>query len=272
MAILLYSIANDTANGKVEGRKLHDDIVALGLSVTLTSVETGDDNLTINFVEASIPPADEAEVDAAVAVHGGEKAAETTTALFDDNANILLERLDDDGIHTGLVALAPHGGALENWTDDQAERVASQLAAKGVSSWRCKGWRSGGGAFDRWHITSTEISRRSFPLLDSIGSRGFQYAVAFHGFTDSEILIGGGASQSLKERVRDAIAAVVVPSIPVRVATAEDEFGGDNPDNLTNWITSGGTGGVQIDQSYQARQDHWQEIADAVASVFDALI
>jgi hypothetical protein len=47
-----------------------------------------------------------------------------------------VERLTDDGAHTGLVAIAPHGGAIERRTDQQAERVASQLAVKGVSCWR----------------------------------------------------------------------------------------------------------------------------------------
>ncbi|MGH4003129.1 MAG: hypothetical protein ACRDSO_03320, partial [Pseudonocardiaceae bacterium] len=34
-----------------------------------------------------------------------------------------VERLTDDGTHTGLVACAPHGGAIESWTDEQAEHV-----------------------------------------------------------------------------------------------------------------------------------------------------
>ena len=62
-----------------------------------------------------------------------------------------------------LVVLAPHGGDIEPHTDDQAELVA---AATGCSSWRCKGWRPGGGAHERWHITSTDIDPGSFPLLE----------------------------------------------------------------------------------------------------------
>lgn len=45
-----------------------------------------------------------------------------------------VERLIDNGTHAGLVVIAPHGGAIEHWTDRQAERVASQLATKDVSS------------------------------------------------------------------------------------------------------------------------------------------
>src|SRR5262249_29522281 len=68
--------------------------------------------------------------------------------------NELVERLEDNGTHTGLVVIAPHGGDIEPHTDQQAERVASRLAAKGVSLWRCKGFK-GEAAFARWHITST---------------------------------------------------------------------------------------------------------------------
>jgi hypothetical protein len=65
--------------------------------------------------------------------------------LSDDEAEAsseFVERLDDDGRSCGLIAIAPHGGSIEAHTDEQAERVASRLAAAGVSSWRCKGWRT----------------------------------------------------------------------------------------------------------------------------------
>src|SRR5215831_12559540 len=32
-----------------------------------------------------------------------------------------VERLDDDGVHTGLIVIAPHGGDIERHTDQQAE-------------------------------------------------------------------------------------------------------------------------------------------------------
>jgi phage replication-related protein YjqB (UPF0714/DUF867 family) len=195
----------------------------------------------------------------------------TLTDAEAEEESEFVERLDDDGSHSGLVALAPHGGMIENYTDEQAERVAAALAAKDVSSWRCKGWKSGGGAYTRWHITSTEIDRRSFPLLDQIADRGFQYAVAFHGFGDPEILIGGGGPMTLKEQIRDAIAPVV-GGTTVRIAEPDDPFNGDDPANLVNWLTSGGSGGIQIEQSYAARRDYWMAIADAVAEVFDTLI
>jgi phage replication-related protein YjqB (UPF0714/DUF867 family) len=103
-------------------------------------------------------------------------------------------------------------------------------------------------------------------------SRGFTHAVAFHGFEPSEVLIGGTAPPSLKEDLRDAIDAAIGSGIRVRVATPDDHYGGDSPRNIVNRITAGGMGGVQIEQSLKARDDHWCAIADAVADVYDALI
>src|SRR5262249_56361135 len=80
--------------------------------------------------------------------------------------NEFVERLEDNGTHTGLVVIAPHGGDIEPHTDQQAERVASRLAAKGVSLWRCKGVK-GGAALSRWHITPPAIHPARFPPLTS---------------------------------------------------------------------------------------------------------
>jgi phage replication-related protein YjqB (UPF0714/DUF867 family) len=191
----------------------------------------------------------------------------------EDNSEFV-ERLTDDGITTGLVAIAPHGGAIEEWTDRQAERVASQLAAKGVSCWRCKGWREGGGASERWHIKSQEINPASFPLLDSIIDRGFIYAVAFHGFSQERILIGGAASgaagDALKQEIQKAIQSAVGSDIEVGIATAADNFNGDDPNNIVNRLANGN--GIQIEQSMAARDNYWQQIADAVACVYDGRI
>ncbi|MGH3944924.1 MAG: poly-gamma-glutamate hydrolase family protein [Pseudonocardiaceae bacterium] len=183
-----------------------------------------------------------------------------------------VERLTDDGTHNGLVACAPHGGAIEGWTDEQAEHVATALADKGVSSWRCKGWKSGGGASDRWHITSTDLHRASFPLLDSISSRGFTYAVSFHGLDEQKILIGGAAPLPLKQQIQTAIQTAVTGSgIPVEVATGGGH-NGDSLDNFVNWLTAGGANGVQIEQSRAARDGYWQAIAAAVARVYECYL
>lgn len=196
----------------------------------------------------------------------------THPTMTEDEAKLgseLIERLDDDGLHTALIAIAPHGGSIEPRTDQQAERVASRLAANGVSSWRCKGWKDGGGAFDRWHITSTDINEASFPRLASMIDRGFAHAVAFHGFDEPEILIGGCAKAALKQEIKEAIERATTGSgIAVRIADPDEEFGGDDPRNVVNRLSVGGANGIQIEQSLQARDRHCLAIADAVADVY----
>lgn len=183
-----------------------------------------------------------------------------------------IERLTDNGSQSELIAIAPHGGNIEPHTDRQAEHVASRLAA---SSWRCKGWKHGGGAHDRWHITSVDINEASFPLLNSVISRGFSYAVAFHGFIDPGqpgILIGGAAPTSLKEDIRAAIVGAVGASIEVGIAGPNDVFGGGDKRNIVNRLSASGGNGIQIEQSSKARSDHWRAIANAVADVYHRVL
>jgi phage replication-related protein YjqB (UPF0714/DUF867 family) len=199
-------------------------------------------------------------------------------ALSDSDAEAqgeFVERLDDNGWHNGLIVIAPHGGDIEPFTDQQAERVASQLAGKGVSSWRCKGWHRRG-AFEHWHITSTDIHEASFPLLNSVITRRFRYAVAFHGFDDPniphDILVGGLAPHSLKENVKEAIEGVVGSDFTVHITTPDEQFGGDDKRNIVNRLTAGGANGVQIEQKVGPREKYAQPIADAVANRFLARI
>jgi phage replication-related protein YjqB (UPF0714/DUF867 family) len=91
--------------------------------------------------------------------------------------------------------------------------------------------------------------------------------VSFHGFRDDEVLIGGSSSPALKRRVRDAIADAV-QGVVVRIARADERYGGDNPCNIVNRLTAGGRGGLQIEQGLAIRRQHGAEIAGAVAGVY----
>ena len=180
-----------------------------------------------------------------------------------------VERLSDDGTHRGLIVLAPHGGDIEPHTDAQAVRVAESLATYGVSAWLCKGFglrRRGAAAL---HVTSVDIHPASFPALNAVVGRRFRYAVAFHGFRDDGVLVGGGAPFRLKAEVAAAIEGVAAGSgIQVRIAGPDDVFNGDSPRNIVNRLTAGGRGGIHLEQSRAARTDHALDIADAVAQVF----
>lgn len=204
----------------------------------------------------------------------GQVPHPTYTDAQAEAASEFVERLDGPTA-TGLVALAPHGGMIENYTDEQAERLYSQLQAlgKSVACWRCKGWKDGGGAFDRWHITSTELNKACFPLLNQIAGNDFTYAVAFHGMGDPDVVVGGAAPEALKLEVKAAIEGALAGSgIVVRVADHGDPLDGDSPDNPVNWLTGDGVGGIQIEQCSAARSGYWQAIADALATLFAAKV
>ncbi|WP_435016160.1 poly-gamma-glutamate hydrolase family protein [Tundrisphaera sp. TA3] len=180
-----------------------------------------------------------------------------------------VERLDDDGTNTGLLIMAPHGGEMEVPTDLQAERVAELLGGKRTSVWRCRGYgvRGGKSAFARWHITSTETSEASFPLLAKVSGRKFEHAVSFHGMVNKRILVGGTGPTRLKVEIRDAIRdAIADPSIPVDLALPGETNGGTTPTNIVNRYTQ--AGGIQIEQAPEARRKYWKQIAEAVANVY----
>jgi phage replication-related protein YjqB (UPF0714/DUF867 family) len=57
--------------------------------------------------------------------------------------------------------------------------------------------------------------------------------------------------------------------ITVHIASPDEKFGGDSLQNIVNRLTAGGANGIQIEQSPRARSSHWQDIADAVANVYN---
>lgn len=176
--------------------------------------------------------------------------------------------------HSDIVCCAPHGGIIENYTDEQAEWMHARLAnhhSKDSSCWVACGWQDAIGAFDAWHITSTDIDRASFAKLDQIGDRDFTYAVSFHGFSEDGIAVGGAAPTALKTEVANAIAAVVGEAYDVDVVSS-GPYAGTSPDNFVNWLTSNNENGVQIEQPMGARSTYGQAIAEAVADVFASKI
>lgn len=182
-----------------------------------------------------------------------------------------VERLVDDGVQSGLLVAAPHGGKIELNTDLQAEHITKMLT--GVSSWICKGWRDPDRAYTRWHISSNDASPNSFAGLGAIADRGFKYAVSFHGMSVPGVIIGGGAPLELREIVRNAIIeAIVDPDVEVVVSPPHGPHAGAEPSNFVNWLTADGSGGIQIEQSTEVRNMYWATIADAVARVLAPLI
>ena len=178
----------------------------------------------------------------------------------------------DDRMQAYFIAIAPHGGAIEPHTDDEAEHLRRELVSNAypATMWTCKGYGDElKGAFDRWHITSTDLHPASFPLLETIATRTFCYGVAFHGFSkrpgDADLYIGGGASKNLKRAIRNALEAANLP-VRISIATKDDDpkFQGASPENLINRLAAQG---IHIEQSAEARKFS-ENIAKAIATVY----
>lgn len=196
----------------------------------------------------------------------------TAVGLTDAEAEAsseFIENLSDNGHNNGLIVIAPHGGNIEEYTDEQAEHLGQKLSSEYVSEWVCKGFKKGGGAFDRWHITSTDISEESFPKLKTIMRRHFEYSVAFHGWGNESICIGGTMPSDLICEIKKAIIKVVPDSIEVKVDGCPEGFNGNNPENIVNRLSAKG---LQIEQSKEARKCYGIDIADAIADVIGPLI
>lgn len=181
-----------------------------------------------------------------------------------DEHDEFVEYRTEYGRCTDIVATAPHGGRIEYNTEKQSEFVARELEA---TDWSCVGFNSGGGAYDRWHITSTELSPLSFSQLGEIADLGFTHAVSFHGFGEDGVAVGGGASRARKQAVCEAIETATENRYEVYIPEANGSYAGTDSDNYVNWLSA--SGGIQIEQPMEARRDDWQAIAQAVVSVFE---
>jgi phage replication-related protein YjqB (UPF0714/DUF867 family) len=210
------------------------------------------------------------------ATAGSQVVAEGLTDQQAEDLGEFVERLRDDGHQSALIVIAPHGGDIERHTDEQAERVAARLAGNDISVWLCKGFgHDGSSAAQRFHITSGDLNELCFPGLGTVASRGFGYAVAFHGFArpSRTILVGGAAPDRLKHRVAKAVRRAVAGSgITVRVGRPGEPFNGEDPANIVNRLTADGTNGVQLEQTLDARALHGTAIADAVADVYRSIL
>jgi phage replication-related protein YjqB (UPF0714/DUF867 family) len=194
----------------------------------------------------------------------------------------LIEYLSPEVQNRKLVVIAPHGGHIEPGTDDQAEYVwkrLSQLFPDEVTLWMCEGFSNphAKDAHERWHITATEISERSFPKLELIFGSKFEYSIAFHGWLQDSICVGGskesadaGLIGEIKEAISDALIAKG-SNIVVEDADCPGEFNGDDPCNIANRL---GVKGIQIEQSRNARDDIKlrDAIAQAVVEVIESKI
>lgn len=165
-----------------------------------------------------------------------------------------------------VIAVAPHAGDIEANTGKQAVRLAHHLPHT-TTVWVFKGEAGPtGSAFDTWHVSSTAITSRhdQFALLNRIWNQTFPVGVAFHGWSNDGILVGGQHTPEGKHRVAEALRQVLPNSIPVDMATDPGEYAGMHDQNIVNRLS---TVSIQLEQSSAVRDRHWRAVTTTLGRV-----
>lgn len=194
-----------------------------------------------------------------------------TDSWLNDNDEMGEFKSETSSTQTDIIIMAPHGGMIENYTDELASRFYNGLTvtnSKDASLWYCIGHQDAIGAFNAWHITSTDLNEANFGYLNDLSSRTYDYAVTVHGYSGTDVLVGGGASDTLKNAVKSALDGISW-SYTVTVVGEGDSYSGTDPDNIVNRYSSSG---VQLEIPYSARRDYWEDIADVLVDYYKTLI
>jgi phage replication-related protein YjqB (UPF0714/DUF867 family) len=201
----------------------------------------------------------------------GSAPSATVVAMTDVFA---AEQLAETVTTSGDVAvIAPHGGAIERQTDDQAAMVAADPRLD-VDLWVCLG--RGADQFRRLHITSDDISEHSFPGFSTLLGREHRCAVSFHGFnratkpgtaTALDVIVGGQFDLDRRYDLADRIRHRLPPEAAFEVyvtTSCGDPLAGLSPRNAVNRLSR--SRGIQIEQSGRLRRspDAPRLVAEAV--------
>lgn len=179
---------------------------------------------------------------------------------------------DSSASQARYVAIAPHGGDIELYTDEMAERFYGLMTQSGSRS--CTFWHGQGfsdnllqSAADRWHITAVDINPISYPTLKTIINRDFEFGVSFHGQDLNRVDVGGGATGSLIANIVTAITTAVSGAYTVVIAD-DTEILGSDPNNLTNRLCRTTQQTIQLELGIGPRNDYRDQIVDAVYDTF----
>jgi phage replication-related protein YjqB (UPF0714/DUF867 family) len=158
-----------------------------------------------------------------------------------------------------LCALAPHGGDIEAGTDEAAAQLFKSMPDGSCSMWAFHGF--GDDAFDRYHVTSTDISPDRFPKLGAIEDVGFQHCVSFHVKGNADVIeVGGAADRDFRRQVADVIEDAVKNNWSAEHRYEEIKYEGSSNTNVTNWLTCESASGVQIELPISAARNYRKRI------------
>lgn len=194
-----------------------------------------------------------------------------------------------------VVYMAPHA-RIEAGTGEQVEHIE---ALPGVEAFWTVGLHTSAGAIARHlHITSSEISKVSFPGLATFVDAQLDYAVSFHGFDDDEdrntdndgdgdatdddfpfpedVLVGGSEDLSF----RRGVAELISEALQGTGFTARHDlspavyapYRGIDSNNVVNRAAMEDNG-LQLEQSLSLRSHATAPllVAEAVKTVYDCI-
>jgi phage replication-related protein YjqB (UPF0714/DUF867 family) len=170
-----------------------------------------------------------------------------------------------------LLVCAPHGGDIESNTVRVTRRIQQELGSARATAWFVHAFGNES-AFERWHITTTEMSPVSYPGLAQVANRSFQYAVSIHTWRGDDILIGGLAEKELRERLADSIRSAIDGVRDIVTDHDEGKYMATTEQNVVNRLTDDNASGIQIELPELIALQYRGRVAQAVADCFDSVL
>lgn len=180
-----------------------------------------------------------------------------------------------------VMVIANHGGMVEPWTHTQAIRSQARLSAAsiGAAYYVVQGYKPPSGSETRitswfWHITSADFrgDRGSWPKLAEIWDERFDWAISYHGMGgEKHIGVGGLADAAV---LSGAIAAIqaVVPGDYLVDTIETSHLDGTSERNIMNRFAAPLYRTIQLEQTFDARRDYHEQIADALVDYLMSLL
>lgn len=194
------------------------------------------------------------------------------------------ETVWDDGKQDTLLLIALHGGDVEFGTDDIPIRCYKQLQSRGMpaSVWMCHGFNNSfdSDAFKNWHISKPCRSIESYPGLQQIASRRFDYTVSVHmqdadssrkNTDKNEYYIGVGGC--IRDEIREEVATKLRDATGKTVETDLDamQYSGVHELNSVNYLSKRNDS-LQLELTPKTAYIYRKKVAKIISTVFENLI
>jgi phage replication-related protein YjqB (UPF0714/DUF867 family) len=181
--------------------------------------------------------------------------------------NELVETVWDDPNQDTLLVCAPHAGDMENNTAQAAGIVRKCLGENQASAYMLHGF--GEDAFNRFHITTTDMDPECYPKLTSLSDRGFTHCLTFHLWNGDEVLLGGLADDPFRERLAGHLEDAIDGKRPIVTDHSSGKYMASTEQNLVNRLSADGRSGVQIEMPPIIALRYRKRVARALADFYD---